>query len=104
MKTIYIILLMTSLIGQAAAAAVSQEKLYSNKGYPYKNLIHKAQVVKIYYIEDQQQTHINCRVEVKEQNNEFISGQYRVEKSAFDQAPLASCLPRELAKRFLAQL
>ncbi|NQZ05759.1 MAG: hypothetical protein HRT35_01230 [Algicola sp.] len=108
MKLIKSVLLMTVLFGQVANASMTTttEKLSTNKGYPYKNLIHKAQQVRIHYVEDDSQNdnYVNCRVEVNWADNERKTSQIRVTKSEFEAEPLASCLPRKLAKQYLADI
>jgi hypothetical protein len=117
MKAIYPVLLMISLLSQVAVAG--QDKLYTSKGYPYKNLVSMAEQVRIVYVDEglkapstvaadidngDEDSYVSCRVEVNWQDNERKSNQYRVKKSVFDEAPLASCLPRKLAKQFLSDI
>lgn len=114
MKLIKSVLLMTVLFGQVANAAVTTaaDKVYTGKGYPYKNLIHKAEKVRIHYVEDdsnlatdsEKGNYVNCQVEVNWADNERTTSQVRVAKSEFDKEPLASCLPRKLAKQYLADI
>ncbi len=114
MKLIKSVLLMTVLFGQVTNASITTaaDKVYTGKGYPYKNLIHKAEQVRIHYVEDDSKlaansekgNYVNCRVEVNWGENERQSSQVRVTKSEFDAEPLASCLPRKLAKQYLADI
>ena len=100
MKAINLILLLIMVFSQVAVAG--QQKLYTSKGYPYNHLINKADEVRIIYIE--QDTEVKCRVEVSWQQSEWKSKQHSVNKQQFDQTPLASCLPRKVAKQFLTEI
>jgi len=93
-----------SVIGSLFVAmtihANDQIKLYSEAGYPYKNLIHKAESVKILYTEKDQT--ISCRVKVSLTSNTTTSQTTLVPRKQFNAKPLASCLPRAQAKKLLA--
>lgn len=78
------------------------EKAYSSKGYPYKNLIHRSKTIKIFY--RQEQANIHCRVEVALNDSTVTASTVReIDQQAFADTPLSSCLPRDQAKRLLAQ-
>lgn len=74
-------------------------QLYSEAGYPYKNLINKAKTVKILFTEKEDS--IVCRVEVSGDSKNKTTEKVVVSKKQFEQAPLVSCLPRTEAKKLL---
>jgi len=79
----------------------SQEKLYTEKKYPYNLLLTRSDSVKIIYTNNKE--YINCKVEVNWKNEMVTSLKTRVSKLKFNKEPLASCLPREQAKIILAK-
>ncbi len=74
-------------------------QLYSEAGYPYKNLINKAKAVKIFFTE--KEDIVVCRVEVSRDSKNKTTEKVEVTKKQFEQAPLVSCLPRTEAKKLL---
>ncbi|XPF92939.1 hypothetical protein ACM9HF_12990 [Colwellia sp. RE-S-Sl-9] len=97
-KTVLILsVLSTSLV--IGIQANDEIQLYSEAGYPYKNLINKAKAVKILFTE--QENSIVCRVEVSGDSKNKTTEKVVVSKKQFDQAPLVSCLPRTEAKKLL---
>ncbi|WJG07989.1 hypothetical protein [Aliiglaciecola sp. LCG003] len=108
MKAIILNILVAILIGALAvtlSASASNKKLpgklFTGKGYPYNLLLSRGGSVKIIYTEEQQG--INCRVIANIQGQSVSSDQNVVQKSDFERSPLASCLPREVAKHWLAK-
>lgn len=77
-------------------------QLYSEAGYPYKNLINKAKAVKILFIENE--NNIACRVQVVWNTQNKTTEHLYVSKEQFEQAPLVNCLSRSDAKKLLAKL
>lgn len=85
--------------------------LYTDKGYPYKNLVDKADQIHLYYQTAEetwgmsgQQEVVRCRVEVNWQGNVSKTEPAKVSVSQFEKSPLASCLPRSVAKQYLADI
>ena len=93
--------LLLSLIAFSAFTNAAIESKYSTKGYPYKDLIERTQEVKIIYSENTQS--ITCRVEVTDENSQWLSDSKTISHQTFAEAPLASCLSREDAKNQLAK-
>lgn len=110
MKTITLILMtLTSFNLFAADIQIddkSQEatsaKLYSHQGYPYKQLINRANQVKLSFTELKTENLVRCRVNIALGNEVFDSPKVTVTKEAFTNKPLASCLARKQAKSWLA--
>jgi hypothetical protein len=82
-------------------ASAQSEQIYSEKGYPYKDVIKRTDTVKIIYTENAQE--IACKVLISFANEIYQSAEKAVSKKAFDNAPLASCLARSEAKKILAK-
>ncbi|MCV2885086.1 hypothetical protein OE749_10325 [Aestuariibacter sp. AA17] len=80
----------------------AQEKVYTDKGYPYKNLVEKSKEVKIIYRESNES--ITCRVDIAHAQTSFEGVTYNVSKRQFKRAPLASCLERQDAKTLLEKV
>ena len=82
-------------------AAQQQVKMvYSQQGYPWKDLIRVSDSVKIFYTENQGKIH--CRVSVTEAQHQWQSKGVETSEKAFTHQPLRSCLPRAVAKQQLA--
>ena len=96
----YFLLLIMSLFLSVQASANSIQ-LYTNQGYPYSNLINHTDQVKIFFTEKQSKT--ICRVEISKGDKHWNSSRVQVETKHFQQAPLASCLQRSMAKSILKQ-
>ncbi|WP_339725931.1 hypothetical protein [uncultured Paraglaciecola sp.] len=100
LKTITLtsILLLTST--HSLAELNLEEKVYTQKGYPYEGLVARSEQVTIFYTKDT--NNVSCRVEVS-QEGEIWRGEVR--KSSikhFTQKPLRACLNRVDAKKLLA--
>ncbi len=95
-----IISVISSLFLVMTIQASEEIQMYSEAGYPYKNLIHKSQSVKIFFTEKEQ--NISCRVNVSLPSQSTTSNTIEVSKKQFEATPLASCLPRDQAKKLLA--
>lgn len=88
----------------------TSNKVYTSKGYPYKNLIHRTNEVKIYYSEKTSKSNghkhshhsIRCRVEVELEGTIYKSVTKEVDQQSFKAEPLSSCLSRERAKQILS--
>ena len=92
-------------------AFAEEMHLYTEKGYPYKNLVHKADQIRLLFNESNQpvddnagQNTIQCRVEVSWQGQVSMSEPLKVTVRQFDESPLASCLTREVAKKYLTDI
>lgn len=78
----------------------SVEKVYTQEGYPYADLIRRSEQVNLIYTESENE--VNCRVEVSN-NGQVWQGAKRVAKlKNFKNKPLQSCLARPVAKKLLA--
>ncbi|WP_448555854.1 hypothetical protein [Thalassotalea montiporae] len=78
------------------------EKIYSHQGYPYKQLINRANEVKLSFTETELNSTVTCHVLVQLNNQLFESEQVSIPQQAFAEKPLASCLDRQQAKKLLA--
>lgn len=74
-------------------------QLYSQAGYPYKNLINKAKSVKILFTDSPNE--VTCRVDVLLTSEHKTTEKVTISKANFEQAPLVNCLPRKAAKKLL---
>jgi hypothetical protein len=78
------------------------EKMYSQEGYPYADLIRRSEKVNLIYTESENE--VNCRVEISSDGRVW-QGQNRVAKlKNFKNKPLHSCLTRPEAKKLLANI
>lgn len=97
----YIVTLAITGVFLAMTIQASEEiKLYSQAGYPYKKLIHKAKSVKILFTEKNE--NVTCRVNVTLESQEKTTERVHVLKKQFEKGPLISCLPRSQAKQILS--
>ncbi|TMP39552.1 hypothetical protein [Pseudoalteromonas rubra] len=88
--------------GVYAQSTVMADKVYTSEGYPYKNLIMKAERVELIYSEEGSTT--TCRVKVHSNNQVLESKNVSVSQQDFSNAPITQCLARKTAKAFLGQL
>jgi hypothetical protein len=107
MKLFFNTLLILSLLLLTASAksnenteSLTETKLTSAMGYPYKLLITRTESIKIIYSEDEHG--VKCKVKVLWQAQAVQSQPQQVSKKKFSEKPLASCLPRQKAKAILA--
>lgn len=100
MKSIVKTLLIISVVAIFGSANAETNMLYTEKGYPYKDLVNRSNEVKIIYSENKSK--VVCRVEVDMNGTVWQSPSNDVTKTRFEQTPLSSCLPRERAKQILA--
>jgi hypothetical protein len=101
MKKFIIMLTVISLNALISNASAQPERIFSEKGYPYKEMIKRTDQVKIIYTENARV--VACKVLISFDQGIFESTQKDVSKKAFDSAPLASCLARSEAKTVLAK-
>ena len=78
------------------------EKLFSYSGYPYDMLLNRAEVIKIYYTVKGEE--VTCSVSMRDKGLNIKSGPKVVSVVKFDSKPLASCLPRKDAKKWLSRI
>ena len=98
-----LLLILTAVqISSASAALQPTETLYSNKGYPYKLLIDRADSLNIIYTESKSGD-VECSVKLFNKGLVWNSSTLSVNKAEFDKQPLASCLSRDNAKLWLAK-
>ncbi|MEJ6476704.1 hypothetical protein [Pseudoalteromonas piscicida] len=84
------------------AKQVQTEKVFTDAGYPYKNLIMKAEKVELVYSEQQNKT--TCHVKVY-QGDTLLEGEpVEVSNQSFSITPVQSCLARQNAKQLLSLL
>ena len=99
----YLAILIIILISTASQAqANSNIKLTTDEGYPYKNLINKAQRIELRYVENDHQ--VSCKVSVQTLHNQYMGKQQTVSTKTFKKQPLAACLTRVKAKQILNML
>ncbi|TQF67565.1 hypothetical protein [Pseudoalteromonas luteoviolacea] len=97
-----IILAFFTIAFTSSAQQVQTERVFTNAGYPYKNLIMKAERVELIYSEDEDKT--NCRVKVYKSGKLHESAPMEVSSKAFSSDPVQSCLARKNAKQILSLL
>ncbi|KZN62899.1 hypothetical protein N473_18460 [Pseudoalteromonas luteoviolacea CPMOR-1] len=86
----------------SAATQLNTEKIFTDAGYPYKNLIMKAEKVELLYSQEQNKT--TCRIKVYDEGNLHESKQIEVASDEFGKQPVKSCLKRDRAKHILSLL
>jgi len=69
--------------------------------YPYKNLIDRTDVIKVFYIKDDEKK--KCKVEVVLDQMKWTSAAKDVHQDAVSHDILASCLSKEAAEQILVQ-
>ncbi|CAH9050374.1 hypothetical protein PSECIP111951_00179 [Pseudoalteromonas holothuriae] len=101
MKTLITLLL---IIFTTATYAKHQhvEHINTNEGYPYKNVIRKAERVELRYSEVE--NNIECKVIVLNNTHKHSSTLQTVSRKKFNKSPMAACLTRNTAKQILATL
>lgn len=88
--------------GQVVAATDTLEKLYTEAGYPYGDLVRRAELVQIIY--SQNGENMTCRAQVKH-NTQILRGQTnQVKQQYFIAKPLRACLSRLEAKKLLKKI
>lgn len=99
----YITILVITLISFSnQAQANTTIKLDTDEGYPYKNLINKAQRVELRYVENDHQ--VTCKVSVQPLHNQYMGKEQTVSAKQFKKQPIAACLTRIKAKQILNML
>lgn len=78
------------------------DRIETQEGYPYKNLIMKADKVELLYIT--QSEHTTCRVNVSYANEQYQGSRFTVSNTKFEKSPMAACLTRPVAKKLLPKL
>ncbi|MBQ4834963.1 MULTISPECIES: hypothetical protein [Pseudoalteromonas] len=86
----------------SVAQQVQVERIFTNAGYPYKNLIMKAEKVELVYTDKQDKT--TCRVKVYKGDTLHQGEQVEISSKAFSNNPVKSCLARKNAKQILSLL
>ena len=82
----------------AKAEHITVEKA---KNYPYKNLINRTDVIKVFYITNDEKQ--QCKVEVVLDQMKWISVAKEVNHDVVNNELLATCLSRETAEQILVQ-
>jgi len=101
---IFKILVMASALTIASTNSLAElnqkTEVYTQKGYPYEDLVNRTEAVTIFYTESLD--NISCRVEVSH-NGQIWRGEERsTSLKTFTQKPLRACLKRVDAKNLLA--
>ncbi|MCL2914517.1 hypothetical protein L2725_12145 [Shewanella corallii] len=78
------------------------ERLDTDEGYPYKNLIMRAQRVELIYSE--LGNRVECRVTVMMPDGSFEGEKREVSAKSFHRKPMQSCMDRDKAKQLLTRL
>jgi hypothetical protein len=99
--TIILALILSVFFSTNSLAKLNEmEKIHTQEGYPYADLIRRSEQVNLIY--SQSKNEVNCRVEVFN-NGQVWKGSERVTKlKNFKDKPLHSCLARPAAKKLLA--
>lgn len=100
MKILLLILAISGFTPLSFEAHAEIGMLYSEKGYPYRDLIARTDEIKIFYTE--KDATVRCRVEVAFHGVTWKPAGKQVAQRAFDEAPLSSCLSRDKARQILA--
>lgn len=75
------------------------EKIFTQKGYPYKDLVQRTELVKLHYNDAGES--VNCSVEIISGSQVWFSPSLNISKRSFKKAPFASCIERSFAKKVL---
>ncbi|KZN52936.1 hypothetical protein [Pseudoalteromonas luteoviolacea] len=86
----------------SSAEQLEVDRIFTDAGYPYKNLIMKAERVELIYSEEQNKT--TCRVQVYDKGQLHQSEQLEVSSYSFSKQPVTSCLERKRARHILSLL
>ncbi|GEK11264.1 hypothetical protein [Pseudoalteromonas peptidolytica] len=97
-----IILAFPMVVFSSHAISTPAERVFTDAGYPYKNLIMKAEKVELIYSEEQDKT--TCQVNVYSGDLLHQGEAKEVPANKFLRMPVQSCLSRENAKRILSLL
>ncbi|OHU84241.1 MULTISPECIES: hypothetical protein [Pseudoalteromonas] len=101
MKTL-IMLLSLLFTATSFANTAPVERLNTTEGYPYKNVIFKAERVELHY--SQLDDKVECKVVVSDKMRVYSSETQQVSQKKFSRSPMAACLTRRTAKQILAKL
>ncbi|MFC0120117.1 hypothetical protein ACFFK7_19560 [Pseudoalteromonas xiamenensis] len=102
MKNILLISLLSFALPSLAASKIAQEHIDTDEGFPYKNLIMKADRVELSYKEHGDE--VECRVAIITANNTHQGTPKTTKAKNLRHKPMTACLSRDEAKQFLAQL
>jgi hypothetical protein len=97
-----LLLLGIFLSGNIFASNNIQNKIYSQEGYPYSNLIAKAEQIRIRYIDKDQG--VECQVEVINNQQHWMLDKQWASTEDFAEKPFKSCVNRNTIKELLATL
>ncbi|CAM4205850.1 hypothetical protein [Pseudoalteromonas byunsanensis] len=101
MKTlITVISLLFTAISLANTLPV--ERINTTEGYPYKNIIFKAERVELHY--SQLDNKVECKVVVSDKMRVYTSDVQQVSQQKFSRSPMSACMTRRTAKQVLAKL
>ena len=99
--TIIIFALVSVYTPISLADVNSEEKLYTQEGYPYGTLTQRVELVTIRY--SQQDEHqVRCSAEITDNGTNWEGEVHKVSNRTFSKQPLKACLNRDLAKKILA--
>lgn len=102
MKRLYIFktLLISLLTLSATSVFAGHERVFTEQGYPYKQLVKRSDTVKLIYSQDGQQ--VTCKVAIEHKGLARITTEQTISAAKFADKPLANCLKRDTAKSLLA--
>lgn len=85
----------------SAIASEEMEMLYTAEGYPYSNIVAKADQVTLRYLGPSSEQHMKCRVQVVFADRTWESAELSVSNEGFQNDPFRACLGRDEAKAIL---
>ena len=84
----------------ALPAIANVEKVFTEQGYPYKQLVQRSDTVKLIYSQDGH--NVTCKVAIEHKGQASTTPKQTISAAKFADKPLASCLKRDAAKSLLA--
>ncbi|GAB3023127.1 hypothetical protein [Bowmanella dokdonensis] len=98
----FLFILTLFLVISGLGQAQSLEKLYTEPGYPYGELVRRSEQVRLSYHPKGQQ--ISCSAEIHQGDRSWRGQRQLIDARDFDKAPFEACLDRGEAKAILGQL
>lgn len=94
-------ILITSFLMICNLASAEDITVNSANNYPYKNLVERTDVIKVFYTTNGGEQ--RCRVEVILKKMKWISSENKIDENVFNKNKLSNCLSREKAQQILLQ-
>ncbi|MFC3031947.1 hypothetical protein ACFOEE_05410 [Pseudoalteromonas fenneropenaei] len=88
----------------ALANSSNSETLDTDEGFPYKNVIMRADRVELNYAMQDDKVECSIKVQSTELSKPYVGETQLVSKKQFRKTPMQACLTRPVAKALLAQL